>query len=61
MGHLNINWFKNKLVFVEDIMKLFDVFLISESKLEHTFLSNYSLESTVAKSLDLTVIVLEMN
>ena len=37
IAHLNINSFRNKLVFVEDIMKLFDVFLVSESKLDHTF------------------------
>ena len=61
MGHLNIISFRNKLVFVENIIKLFDVFLVSQSKLEHTFPSNYRLESTVTKSLDLTVIVLEMN
>ena len=30
IGHLNINSFRNKFVFVEDIIKLFDVFLISE-------------------------------
>ena len=40
MGHLNINSFRNKFFFVEDIIKLFDVFLVSESKLDHTFPSN---------------------
>ena len=40
IAHLNINSFRNKLVFVEDIMKLSDVFLVSESKLGHTFSSN---------------------
>ena len=40
IGHLNINSLRNKFVFVEDIIKLFDVFLVSESKLDHTFLSN---------------------
>ena len=41
IGHLNINSFRNKFVFVEDIIKLFDdVFLVSESKLDHTFPSN---------------------
>ena len=39
IGHLNINLFRNKFVFVEDIVKLFDVFLVSESKLDHTFTS----------------------
>ena len=37
IGHLNI---RNKFVFIEDIIKLFDVFLVSESKLDHTFPSN---------------------
>ena len=40
IGHLNINSFRNKFAFVEDIIKLFDVFLVSESKLDHTFPSN---------------------
>ena len=40
IGHLNINSLRNKFVFVEDIIKLFDVFLVSESKLDHTFPSN---------------------
>ena len=40
IGRLNINSFKKKFVFVEDIIKLFDVFLVSESKLDHTFPSN---------------------
>ena len=40
IGHLNMNSFRNKFVFVEDIIKLFDVFLASESKLDHTFPSN---------------------
>ena len=40
IGHLNINSFRNKFVFVKDIIKLFDVFLVSESKLDHTFPSN---------------------
>ena len=39
-GHLNINSFKNKFVFIEDLMKLFDMCLVSESKLDHTFPSN---------------------
>ena len=38
--YLNINLLKNKFVFVKDIIKLFDVFLVSESKLDHTFASN---------------------
>ena len=40
MGHLNINSFRNKFAFVEDVIKLFDMFLVSESKLDHTFPSN---------------------
>ena len=31
-GHLNTNSFRNKFIFVENIIKLFDVFLVSESK-----------------------------
>ena len=38
--HLNVNSFRNKFVFVEDVIKLSDVFLVSESKLDHTFPSN---------------------
>ena len=38
--HLNINSFRSKFVFVEDIIKLFDVILVSESNLDHTFPSN---------------------
>ena len=59
-GHLNINSFKNKFVFIEDLMKLFDMFLVSESKLDHTFRVT-NLGSTVTKLLDLTVIVLEVD
>ena len=40
IDHLNIISFRNKFVFVEDIIKLFDVFLVSESKLDHAFPSN---------------------
>ena len=40
IGHLNINSFRNKFVFDEDLIKLFDVFLVSESKLDHMFPSN---------------------
>ena len=40
IGHLNINSFRNKFVFIEDIINLFDVFLVSESKLDYTFPSN---------------------
>ena len=37
IDHLNQNSFKSKCAFVEDIIKLFDVLLVSESKLDHTF------------------------
>ena len=40
IGHLNINSLRNKFVFVEDIIKLLDMFLVSESKLDHTFPTN---------------------
>ena len=40
IGHLNINSFRNKFVFLEDIIKLFDVCLVSESKLDDIFPSN---------------------
>ena len=38
IGHLNINSFRNK--FVGDTIKLFDVFLVFESRLDNTFPSN---------------------
>ena len=37
IGHLNINSFRNKFAFAEDIIKLFDIFLVSESKFDNTF------------------------
>ena len=40
IGHLSINSFRNKFAFIEDIINLFDVFLVSESKLDYTFPSN---------------------
>ena len=39
IGHLNINSFRKKFFFVKDL-KLFDVVLVSESKLDHTFPSS---------------------
>ena len=39
-SHLNINSFRNKFFFFEDLIKLSDVFLVSESKLDYTFPSN---------------------
>ena len=40
IGYLNINSFRNKFFFVEDMIELLDVFLVSESKLGRTFSSN---------------------
>ena len=40
IGHLSINSFRKKFVFVKNIIKLFDVFLVSESKLDYTFPCN---------------------
>ena len=37
IGHLNINSFRNKIVFAEEIIQVFDIFLVSESKLDNTF------------------------
>ena len=37
VGHLNINSIKNKFILAESIVKAFDFFLISESKLDSTF------------------------
>ena len=31
IGHLNVNSFWNKFVYFEDMMKLLDMFLVSES------------------------------
>ena len=39
-GQLNINSFTNKFVFVEEIILVFDIFLVSESKLNNTFPTN---------------------
>ena len=40
IGHLNISSMRNKFVLVEKIIKAFGIFLISESKLDCTFLLN---------------------
>ena len=40
VGHLNINSIRNKFIFAESIVKAFDLFLISESKLDSTFPMN---------------------
>ena len=58
ISHLNINSFRNKFFFVEDIIKLVDMFLVSKSKLDHMFRVTY-LELIVTKFFDLTEIILE--
>ena len=40
VDHLNINSIRNKFVFVENIIKTFDLCLIAESKLDSTFPMN---------------------
>ena len=40
VGHLNINSIRNKFILAESIVKAFDLFLISESKLDSTFPTN---------------------
>ena len=40
IGHLNITSFRNKFVFAEEIIQVFDIFLASESKLDNTFPTN---------------------
>ena len=40
VGHLNINSSRNKFILAENIVKVFDLFLISESKLDSTFPMN---------------------
>ena len=40
IGHLNIDSMRNKFVLVENFIKAFDIFLISESKLACTFRFN---------------------
>ena len=40
VNHLNINSIRNKFIFAERIVKVFDLFLISESKLDSTFPMN---------------------
>ena len=37
IGHLDVNSLKNKFVFAQDLIRDFDIFLISESKLDDTF------------------------
>ena len=40
VGHLNVNLTRNKFILAESIVKAFDLFLISESKLDSTFPTN---------------------
>ena len=40
IAHLNINSFRNKFVFAEEIIQVFDIFLVSECKLDNTFPTN---------------------
>ena len=40
IGHLNINSFRSKFVFAEEIIQVFDIFLVSESKLDNRFPRN---------------------
>ena len=37
IDHLNINSIRNKFVTLDNIVKTFDIFLISVSKLDNTF------------------------
>ena len=37
IGHLNINSVRNKIEMIGEIIKVFDIFLITESKLNSTF------------------------
>ena len=55
IGHLNINSFRNKFVFAEEIIQVFDMFLVSESKLYNTihFQQTFS-ELTVTRFLVIT-------
>ena len=40
--HLNINLIKNKFAILDNVVKAFDIFLLSESKLDNTFRTNQS-------------------
>ena len=40
IGYLNINSFRKKFVYFEDVIKLFNVFLVSESKLNKAYPNN---------------------
>ena len=60
IGHLNINSLRNRFTSIEDIIKLFDVFLLSESKLDHTFPTN-KFRINGYKIFRLDVIVLDVD
>ena len=56
IGLLNINSFTNKFVFFADeIIQVFDFFLVFESKLDNAFPTNF-LKSTVTRFLGMTEI-----
>ena len=40
IGRLNITSFKKKFAFPEDMIQVFNTFLVSESKLDNSFLTN---------------------
>ena len=40
ISHLNISSFRNKFVFAEEIIEIFDIFLLSKSKLDNAFPTN---------------------
>ena len=40
IGHLNINSLRNKVIFVQAIIRDFDTFLMSELKFDNTFPNN---------------------
>ena len=37
IGHLNINSFRNKFVYAEEVIQVFDIFLVCEYKLDNAF------------------------
>ena len=59
IGHLNINSIINKFDNLDNIVKAFDIFLISESKLDNTFPIN-QIAIGVIRFLDVIVIASEV-
>ena len=55
IGHLNSNTFEDKFVFAEEIIQVLNLNLVSESKLDNTFLANLW-KLMVARFLDMTEI-----